>query len=100
MVWTNDLGHSYGAGPAPWGGRKESGIGRTHSKHGLYDMSHVKLVDSDSGRLRVPWWYPYGPRSLDGFTGVLEVLHGDAKLRALWTHRRGFAHLAKRYLRG
>ena len=35
MVWTNDLGYSYGAGPAPWGGRKESGLGRTHSKHGL-----------------------------------------------------------------
>jgi acyl-CoA reductase-like NAD-dependent aldehyde dehydrogenase len=100
MVWTNDLGHSYGAGPAPWGGRKESGIGRTHSKHGLYDMAHVKLVDSDRGRLRVPWWYPYGPRALDGFKGVLEVLHGDQRLRASWTHRRGLAHLAKRYLRG
>jgi hypothetical protein len=34
---------------------------------------------------------------------VLEVLHGDgaaAKARALWTHRRGFAHLTKRYLKG
>jgi succinate-semialdehyde dehydrogenase/glutarate-semialdehyde dehydrogenase len=99
MVWTNDLGYSYGAGPAPWGGRKESGVGRTHSKHGLYDVSHVKLVDSDSGRVPVPWWYPYGPRALDGFQGVLEVLHGEAKLRALWTHRRGLVHLARRYLR-
>jgi acyl-CoA reductase-like NAD-dependent aldehyde dehydrogenase len=100
MVWTNDLGHSYGAGPAPWGGRKGSGIGRTHSKHGLYDMSHVKLVDVDSGRLRVPWWYPYGPRAVDGFKGALELLHGEEKLRAAWVHRRGLAHLAKRYLRG
>jgi succinate-semialdehyde dehydrogenase/glutarate-semialdehyde dehydrogenase len=99
MVWTNDLGYSYGAGPAPWGGRKESGLGRTHSKHGLYDVSHVKLVDSDRGRVAVPWWYPYGPRALDGFRGVLEVLHGDRKLRALWTHRRGLAHLARRYVR-
>jgi acyl-CoA reductase-like NAD-dependent aldehyde dehydrogenase len=99
MVWTNDLGYSYGAGPAPWGGRKESGVGRTHSKHGLYDVSHVKLVDSDTGRVPVPWWYPYGPRALDGFKGVLEVLHGDARLRALWTHRRGLVHLGMRYLR-
>ena len=99
MVWTNDLGHSYGAGPAPWGGRKDSGLGRTHSKHGLYDLSHVKLVDSDRGRLPVPWWYPYGPRALDGFKGVLEVLHGDAKARALWAHRRGLVHLGRRYLR-
>ncbi len=99
MVWTNDLGYSYGAGPAPWGGRKESGLGRTHSKHGLYDVSHTKLVDSDRGRVRVPWWYPYGSRAPDGFQGVLEVLHGDRKVRALWTHRRGLAHLARRYVR-
>jgi len=100
MVWTNDLGHSFGAGPAPWGGRKQSGFGLTHSRHALHDMSQLKLVDVDRGRVRVPWWYPYGPRSIDGFKGVLEILHGEARLRALWTHRRGLAHLARRYLSG
>ena len=100
MVWTNDVGHSFAAGPAPWGGRKQSGFGLTHSRHALHDMSHLKLVDVDRGRVRVPWWYPYGPNSIDGFEGVLQLLHGDARLRALWTHRRGLAHLAKRYLRG
>ena len=63
----------------------------------------MKLVDRDSGRIPVPWWYPYAPEAIDGFKGVLEVLHGDgvaAKARALWTHRRGFAHLTKRYLKG
>jgi succinate-semialdehyde dehydrogenase/glutarate-semialdehyde dehydrogenase len=99
MVWTNDIGYSYGAGPAPWGGTKASGFGRTHGKQGLYELSHVKVVDADRGRLSVPWWYPYGPRELDGFKGVLGVLHGDAKLRALWTHRRGLVHLAKRYVK-
>ncbi len=99
MVWTNDLAYSYGAGPAPWGGVKESGYGRTHSRHGLYELSGIKLVDADSGRVPVPWWYPYGPQVLDGFRGVLEVAHGDARLRALWRHRRGFAALTKRYLR-
>jgi acyl-CoA reductase-like NAD-dependent aldehyde dehydrogenase len=101
MVWTNDVAYSYGGGPAPWGGRKESGYGRTHSKHGLYECSSVKLVDADSGRMPVPWWYPYSPRAVDGFKGVLEVLHGDgiaAKARGLWTHRSGFAYLTKRYL--
>jgi acyl-CoA reductase-like NAD-dependent aldehyde dehydrogenase len=103
MVWTNDIGYSFGGGPAPWGGRKESGFGRTHSKHGLYECSSVKLTDGDSGRIPVPWWYPYSPQAIDGFKGVLEVLHGDgvaARARGLWTHRRGFAHLTKRYLKG
>ncbi|MHB8642563.1 MAG: aldehyde dehydrogenase family protein [Gaiellaceae bacterium] len=99
MVWTNDLAYSYGVGPAPWGGRKESGYGRTHSKHGLYELSNVKVVDADGGRLGVPWWYPYGERSLDGIRGAVEVLHGDKKLRAAWRYRRGLLHLAKRALR-
>jgi hypothetical protein len=99
MVWTNDLGISFGAGPAPWGGRKQSGFGVTHSKHGLYELSSIKLVDSDSGRVNVPWWYPYGPRALDGFRGVLELFHGEDGLRGAWAHRRGLAHLAKRYVR-
>src|SRR5262249_52152993 len=42
-VWTNDLQYSYAAGPAPWGGYKESGFGRTHSKHGLYECVQVKF---------------------------------------------------------
>src|SRR5919201_5680681 len=49
-VWTNDVAYSYGAGQASWGGVKESGLGRTHSKHGLYACTRVKFVDSDSGR--------------------------------------------------
>ncbi|MFL6007128.1 MAG: aldehyde dehydrogenase family protein [Gaiellaceae bacterium] len=98
MIWTNDLGISYGAGPAPWGGRKDSGFGLTHSKHGFYELSSVKLVDSDSGRVRVPWWYPYGPSAVDGFKGVLELRHGEDGLRGAWAHRRGLAHLAKRYV--
>jgi acyl-CoA reductase-like NAD-dependent aldehyde dehydrogenase len=97
MVWTNDLAYSFGAGPAPWGGVKESGYGRTHSKHGLYELSQIKLVDLDTGRVPVPWWYPYGPEVLDGFRGVLEVLH-ERRLSGLWRHRRGFAELTKRYL--
>jgi succinate-semialdehyde dehydrogenase/glutarate-semialdehyde dehydrogenase len=99
MVWTNDVGWSYGAGPAPWGGSKASGYGRTHGKHGLYELSNVKVVDADTGRIPAPWWFPYDERAVDGFKGVLEVLHGKSKARALWTHRRGFLHLTKRYLR-
>ncbi len=98
MVWMNDIGWSYGAGPAPWGGSKTSGFGRTHGKHGLYELSNVKLVDADSGRIPAPWWFPYDERVVDGFKGTIQVLHGKARLRALWRHRRGLTLLAKRYL--
>jgi acyl-CoA reductase-like NAD-dependent aldehyde dehydrogenase len=102
MVWTNDVAYSYGSCQASWGGRKQSGYGTTHSKHGLYELSRVKYIDADSGRVGVPWWFPYDERVADGFKGVSGLLYGrglDAKLGALWRHRRGVARLAGRYFR-
>jgi succinate-semialdehyde dehydrogenase/glutarate-semialdehyde dehydrogenase len=101
-VWTNDHAYSYGLGQAPWGGRKQSGVGRTHSAHGLYALTHVTYLDADAGRLAPPWWYPYGEAVEDGFRGALGVLYGDgarARLRALTGHRRGLAALGKRAIR-
>ena len=99
-VWTNDVAYSYGTGQASWGGTKESGFGRTHSKHGLYELSRVKFADLDRGRVPVPWWYPYGDGVLDGFRGMAGVLYGEGlprKLEAAWRHRRGLLALGRRY---
>jgi acyl-CoA reductase-like NAD-dependent aldehyde dehydrogenase len=100
-VWANDAAYSYYAGQATWGGTKESGYGRTHGKHGLYALSHVKFTDADSGRLPVPWWFPYGPDALAGFRGALGVLYARGvrtRARIGWDARGGLAHLARRYL--
>jgi succinate-semialdehyde dehydrogenase/glutarate-semialdehyde dehydrogenase len=102
-VWTNDAAYSYGVGQASWGGVKQSGVGRTHSKHGLYDCSRVKFVDADRGRVPVPWWFPYDASAADGFQGVLGVLYGEGwrpRVEAAWRHRRGLAGLARRYVSG
>jgi acyl-CoA reductase-like NAD-dependent aldehyde dehydrogenase len=101
-VWTNDLQYSYAAGQAPWGGYKDSGFGRTHSKHGLYECTQVKFADWDSGRVAVPWWYPYGEDVLDGFRGLAGVLYGSGiapRMEAAWRHRRGLLALGLRYVR-
>ena len=74
-VWTNDVAYSYYAAQAPWGGVKDSGVGRTHSKHGLLECSQIKYVDADRGLLRQPWWYPYGADVVDGIQGALGVLY-------------------------
>jgi succinate-semialdehyde dehydrogenase/glutarate-semialdehyde dehydrogenase len=102
-VWTNDVSYSYGTGQASWGGTKESGFGRTHSRHGLYDLSRVKFADLDRGRVPVPWWYPYDRGVLDGFAGAIELLYGEGfarKLGKAFQHRRGLVRLARRYLSG
>ena len=98
-VWTNDVAYSYGACQAPWGGRRESGFGRTHSRQGLQELSHTKFTDSDSGRLSPPWWFPYDERIADGFRGALGALYGKgptARAGAVWRHRRGLATLGRR----
>ena len=102
-VWTNDLSYSYGTGQASWGGVKESGFGRTHSRHGLYELSRAKFADLDRGRVPVPWWFPYDGGLLDGLRGMAELLYGDGvapRLGAAWRHRRGVFALGRRYLSG
>ena len=101
-VWVNDHAYSFGASQAPWGGRHASGLGRTGSRHGLYALSHVKLVDADRGRLTPGWWYPYGDRAVDGMRGLLGGLYADgpvARAGAVLGHRRGLAHLVRKMLR-
>jgi acyl-CoA reductase-like NAD-dependent aldehyde dehydrogenase len=100
-VWTNDVAYSYGTCQASWGGVKESGFGRTHSRYGFLECTQLKFVDADRGRVAVPWWFPYGADALDGFRGVVGMLYADglrARAAAAWRHRRGLAHIVKRYL--
>jgi acyl-CoA reductase-like NAD-dependent aldehyde dehydrogenase len=59
-VMINDVLHTYGCPETPWGGVKHSGIGRTHSIHGLRDLCQTRHVNHD--RIATPrelWWYPY-----------------------------------------
>jgi len=100
MVWVNDFGYSFTIGQAPWGGVKGSGFGRTSSKHGLYESVQVKYIDSDRGRLRPAWWFPYDAPTERALRALLDVLYGSAgeRLRASWRHRRELVHAAKRSL--
>jgi acyl-CoA reductase-like NAD-dependent aldehyde dehydrogenase len=99
-VWHNDHAYSYASAQASWGGRGESGFGRTHSKHGLYELTTVKFSDRDAGRVPVPWWFPYDERTTDAFRGVLGALYANglpARARAAWRERRALIALARRY---
>jgi len=97
MVWTNDFGYSWGTPQSPWGGIKQSGYGRVASKHGLYELSRIRYLDSDRGRIGVPWWLPYDETLAEGFRGSLDLIYGR-RVRTLWSHRRGFARIARRYV--
>jgi succinate-semialdehyde dehydrogenase/glutarate-semialdehyde dehydrogenase len=59
MVWINDHSFSHGAMQCAWGGVKDSGLGRSHSKFGFYECVNIKQVAYEPGYTRDFWWQPY-----------------------------------------
>ena len=73
MVWLNDHMYSHGACACSWGGVKDSGLGRSHSKFGFYECVNVKLLSWEPSRMRNLWWHPY-----DASLG--RAMHASAQL--------------------
>jgi acyl-CoA reductase-like NAD-dependent aldehyde dehydrogenase len=102
MVWINDHMFSHGACSCSWGGVKDSGLGRSHSKFGLYECVNIKLVTWEPSRTRDFWWHPYDEALGRAMQASAKLLYGrDAdKPGAL---RRGLLPLTRvggRTLRG
>jgi succinate-semialdehyde dehydrogenase/glutarate-semialdehyde dehydrogenase len=102
MVWINDHMFSHGACQCPWGGVKESGLGRTHSRYGLLECVNVKLRVWEPGRVRDPWWHPYDETLGAALRQAAVILYGRPSIRARGLEQ-GVAPLARlgwRLLRG
>jgi succinate-semialdehyde dehydrogenase/glutarate-semialdehyde dehydrogenase len=82
MVWINDHMFSHGACQCAWGGVKESGLGRTHSKFGLYECVNVKLRVWEPSAIRNPWWHPYDETLGQALRQTAKVLYGRPSIRA------------------
>jgi succinate-semialdehyde dehydrogenase/glutarate-semialdehyde dehydrogenase len=82
MVWINDHMFSHGTCQCSWGGVKESGLGRTHSKFGLYECVNVKLRVWEPSSIRDPWWHPYDETLGKALRQAGTVLYGRPSIRA------------------
>jgi acyl-CoA reductase-like NAD-dependent aldehyde dehydrogenase len=80
-ITINDHLMSHGLPETPWGGHKESAIGRSHSKLGFYEMTEPKVVVKDSLDFapRQMWWFPYDGNLYRGLKSVLTLLHGPRR---------------------
>jgi succinate-semialdehyde dehydrogenase/glutarate-semialdehyde dehydrogenase len=76
MVWINDHSFSHGACQCAWGGVKESGLGRSHSKFGFYECVNVKLVTWEPGMTRDFWWHPYDQTLGDAVRASAKLVYG------------------------
>ncbi len=88
-VMINDHLVSHGMAETPWGGFKQSGIGRTHGELGLHEMTEPQVIVHD--RLffakKDLWWHPYSKSLFDSLLGAVELLYGKNLLkraRGLW----------------
>jgi acyl-CoA reductase-like NAD-dependent aldehyde dehydrogenase len=94
MVWINDHSYSHGAMQCSWGGVKESGLGRSHSKFGFYECVNVKLVSWEPGLTRDFWWQPYDRDLGTALRSSARLLYGRGAAR-LGALREGAGPLAR-----
>ena len=76
MVWVNDHSFSHGACQCSWGGVKDSGLGRSHSKFGFYECTNIKLASWEPGWTRDSWWQPYDEDLGTAFRTSAQLLYG------------------------
>src|SRR3954453_11583443 len=97
-VWINDHMSSHGTCQCSWGGVKESGIGRAHSKFGFYECVNIKHVAWEPSKLKNFWWHPYDEQLGQALRASAHVLYGQRKekISALRSNAGALAQLAKR----
>jgi succinate-semialdehyde dehydrogenase/glutarate-semialdehyde dehydrogenase len=96
-VTINDHLMTHGLPGIPWGGFKQSGIGRTHGQAGLEEMTQPRVVVDDvmPGIQKQLWWYPHSRALYDGLLGIIHLAYGaTVKLRL-----EGFRNAARILLR-
>jgi len=81
MVWINDHSFSHGACQCAWGGVKDSGVGRSHSKFGFYECVNVKMNAWEPGLARDFWWHPYDRTLGEAVRASAKLLYGKGAIR-------------------
>jgi succinate-semialdehyde dehydrogenase/glutarate-semialdehyde dehydrogenase len=69
-VMVNEVLYTHGIAQTPWGGIKQSGMGRTHGRPGLLELVSPQHIHVNRlSRLRDFWWFGYTPSAGRLFRG-------------------------------
>ncbi|CCW69937.1 unnamed protein product [Phytomonas sp. Hart1] len=87
LVSINDHLYMHGMAEVPWGGWKNTGIGRTHGVLGLREMCNVKCINEDILPSRwVPrniWWYPFTKQSYEVLLASVRLVSSSKILEVI-----------------
>lgn len=79
-VTANNHALTAGFAVCPWGGVKESGIGRVHSAHGLKAQTNIKNVTFHKPMASKDlWWHPYTEEKFNSMKSLLYVQYQKGK---------------------
>ena len=80
----NNVAYTYGLTSTPWGGKGQSGFGRTHGELGFAELLEPHHVHIDKGKFgQELWWYPYDREKFEANNLMLEMSFGKNKGRSL-----------------
>ena len=82
-VMVNEVLYSHGIAQAPWGGVKQSGLGRTHGRAGLLELVHAQHIHVN----RLPflpdlWWFNYSAGASQLFKGFARHFSSGSVLQS------------------
>jgi acyl-CoA reductase-like NAD-dependent aldehyde dehydrogenase len=77
VISINDHLMSHGLVETPWGGFKQSGIGRTHGELGFDEMTQPMVIVKDylPFQRKGLWWHPYSEKLYEGLKGIIVFLY-------------------------
>ena len=76
-VMINEVVYSFALATTPWGGTKNSGIGRSHGKFGFLEVSRPLHINIDQFQGPDLWWMPYDENYqviVDNFKNIAKSL--------------------------
>lgn len=85
VIMFNDHLMSHGMPETPWGGYKQSSMGRCHGEPGFFEVTQTKVIVEDLLQ-RLPrnfWWLPYQQNLELGIIGGIDALFARSPGRRL-----------------
>ena len=100
-VMVNEVLYTHGIAQTPWGGVKQSGLGRTHGRLGLLEMAaphhvHVNRLTM----MQDVWWFSYTPGAASLFRSLARRFATGSLLQTLLISPQMLARYRERRRRG